>query len=401
LKKGKTFNSSYPAVVLGALETGLGVIRSLGQEGIRVYCFDFKTEIARYSRFGKFYQCPHPQKERRQFIEFLLNKGKLFVNKAVLFFASDYFIKVCSENRDLLRPYYLFNWPDDSVFKQIGNKYEQYLLATNADICMPKTIKIDNIKNLILPLLSFPLIMKGIDVVSWRNTFGGSKKGFILENLEQLNEKLLIVQKQTVPVVLQEIIKGPDTNHFKYCAYISSEGKTLAEFTLRKIRQLPIRYGVGAVVESFQNKDLLEVGRKFFKGIAFKGIGSAEFKLDENDGKLKLIELNPRYWLQNYLSTATGINFALLNYLDITDQNPIPLTEFKTEIKWINRYMDFDSFLGYRKERKLTFRQWRKSLKGKKVYSDFLWGDPLPALYEIRFGLKIFRIPRYLLRRIL
>jgi hypothetical protein len=79
----------------------------------------------------------------------------------------------------------------------------------------------------------------------------------------------------------------------------------------------------------------------------------------------------------------------------------MPLTEFKTGIKWINRYMDFDSFLGYRKEGRLTFRQWRKSLKGKKVYSDFLWDDPIPALYEIRFGLKIFRIPRYLIRRIL
>lgn len=401
MKNSKTLNRSYPAVVLGALETGLGVIRSLGQEGIKVFCFDFKTEIARYSRYGKFYLCPHPQKESQQFIEFLLNKGKLFAKKAVLFIASDYFIKVCSENRDRLRPYYFFNWPDDSLFKQIGNKYEQYLLAINADICMPNTIKIDGADNLLLPSLSFPLIMKGIDVVSWRNAFGGSKKGFLLEDFEQLKEKLIIVQKQTVPVILQEIIKGPDTNHFKYCAYISSEGKTLAEFTLRKIRQLPIRFGVGAVVESVHNNDLLKVGRKFFKGIAFKGIGSAEFKLDEKDGKLKLIELNPRYWQQNYLTTATGINFALLNYLDNTGQNPMPITDFKTDIKWVNRYMDFDSFLGYRKEGELTFRQWRKSLKGKKVYSDFLWDDPIPALYEIRFGLKIFRIPRYLIRRII
>ena len=54
LKKNTVFNKEIPVVVLGALDTGLGIIRSLGQEGIDVFCYDFKTEIARYSRYCKF-----------------------------------------------------------------------------------------------------------------------------------------------------------------------------------------------------------------------------------------------------------------------------------------------------------------------------------------------------------
>ena len=94
------------------------------------------------------------------------------------------------------------------------------------------------------------------------------------------------------------------------------------------------------------------------------------------------------------------MNFALLNYLDITGQNPQPKTTFKPNIKWINRYMDLESFLEYHKEGELTFWQWRKSLRGEKTFSDFLWSDPVPALYEIGFGMKIFRIPKYLFKRI-
>ena len=93
--------------------------------------------------------------------------------------------------------------------------------------------------------------MKGTDVVSGEIPLGDQKKGFRLHNMEQLNDKLNIVNKNEVPVIVQEIVKGPDTNHFKYCAYISSNGTILAEFTLRKIRQVPIRFGVGAVEKAY------------------------------------------------------------------------------------------------------------------------------------------------------
>ncbi len=199
---------------------------------------------------------------------------------------------------------------------------------------------------------------------------------------------------------MQEIIEGPDTNHFKYCAYYSSDDKALCEFTLRKIRQNPIHFGVGAVVESIEYDELMDAGRKLFQSIGYKGVGSAEFKLDQKDGLLKLIEINPRYWQQNYLPTACGMNFPLVDYLATTGQKPDPTIGFSKGIKWINIYMDFDSFLKYRKEKTINFQQWLISLKGKKVYSDFCWNDLLPGGYELRFGLKILKLPVYLFIRL-
>jgi len=222
----------------------------------------------------------------------------------------------------------------------------------------------------------------------------------LARDFQQLQEIVNSIVIKDVPVILQEVIEGPDTSHYKYCSYISTSGKILGEFTLQKIRQNPVHFGVGAVVESLLDEELMAEGRKLFQSINFKGIGSAEFKRDQRDGKLKLIEINPRYWQQNILSTVCGINFPLINYHDVLSLPEYSCSNFKSGIKWINRYMDFDSFLKYRKEGTLSFWQWRRSLRGNKVYSDFNWHDPLPAFYEIGFGRKLFRIPGYLFKRI-
>jgi predicted ATP-grasp superfamily ATP-dependent carboligase len=204
-----------------------------------------------------------------------------------------------------------------------------------------------------------------------------------------------------VPIIVQEVILGADTNHLKYCSYTSPSGTILAEFALRKIRQNPIRFGVGSVVESMHDEELLIAGRRLLQNIGFHGVASIEFKRDERDGRLKLVEINPRYWQQNYLATACGVNFPLLNYFDLVNGSGEAITSFTPGIKWVNRYMDFDSFLKYRKEGSITFSSWRKSLKGKKVYADFTWDDPVPAFFEIGFGWKLVKAPWFLIKRIL
>ncbi len=223
---------------------------------------------------------------------------------------------------------------------------------------------------------------------------------FVIRDHDELIQTGTSLIGKQIEYIVQEIIPGPDTSHYKYCSYTSREGHTLLEFTLRKIRQYPIRFGVGAIVESIRYQELVNTGRRFFSSIGYRGVGSAEFKYDHRDGILKLIELNPRYWQQNSLPTACGMNFPLTNYLELTGHRPQAINDFTEGIKWINRYNDFNSFISYLKTGEITFRSWRRSLRGKKVYSDFAWDDPGPFFYELRFGLKLFRLPLYLYKKI-
>ena len=398
LAEGKT-----PALVFGLFETGLGVIRSLGQQRIPVIGIDYKKDIAWYSRYVKPYTCPHPLSSQKDFIQWVLAQFGDIGIKLPVFFTSDDFLSVYSANREQLAACFSVNMLPHSDLIKISDKYEQYRLALKTGVDLPKTFflhSINELDGIVQEEIQFPVFVKGLDVLSWRKEVSSTVKGYHLESIQELRSECRVILSNNVPLVIQELIEGPDNNHYKYCCYISKEGRILAEFTLQKIRQNPVRFGVGAVVESIEDRELIQAGRALFNGIEFVGIGSAEFKRDEKDGKLKLIEINPRYWQQNYLSTACGINFPYLNYCELTGK-PIPeYSSFTCGIKWVNRYMDFDSFLSYRREGSLSFRQWRKSLRGPKIYPDFTWSDPLPAFYEIGFGMKLLRIPVFLIKKL-
>ncbi len=395
--------TDHPAIVLGMFETGLAVSRSLGRNNINVFGLDFKKDIGFYSRYIKADICPHPLKEEKNFLNFIIEFGKKFNQKPVLFITSDDFLISVSRNRKKLFPFFLFNLPEQDIIESIADKYKQYLLAKNSDIPVPNTFYLQSIKDVenIVNGIKFPVFIKAKEVNSWREVISGSQKGYLIQDKEELLKQYKILFKRNVPAIAQEVIQGPDTNHFKFCAYISQQGEFLATFMLKKIRQNPIHFGVGASVESIFNSELENIGEKFFKNIKFRGVGSAEFKLDEKDGQLKLIELNPRYWQQNALADKCGINFPLINYLDLTEQHPLPQNDFQTEIKWVNIWMDFDSFIEYKKEKSLTFKEWLQSLKGEKVFSDFSADDIIPGFYEIRFGTRLIYIPKYLLKKIL
>jgi len=377
--------NKYPAVVLGMFETGLGVGRCLGRNKIQVFGLDFKKDVGFYSKYIKARFCPDPLIDEQKFLDFLIGFVDKSKYKPVLFVTSDNFLNIISRNRNILKKYFFINLPDNMVIESITDKYKQYQLALRGDIPFPATYFPKNLEEVhkIKDKIKYPAFLKAKEVTSWRKIMGGAVKGFILKNPDELVEKYNIIFGKGLEAIVQEVIPGFDTNHFKFCAYISQNGEFLLQFTLRKIRQNPIRFGIGSVVESVYYPDLMEIGKKFFKNIDYKGVGSAEFKLDEKDGKLKLIELNPRYWQQIALADKCGMNFPLIDYLESTQQNPQLILDFKISIKWVNLFLDFGSFLNYRRTGEVSFKQWITSLKGKKIFSVFAWDDMLPVCYDL------------------
>jgi predicted ATP-grasp superfamily ATP-dependent carboligase len=235
--------------------------------------------------------------------------------------------------------------------------------------------------------ISYPAFIKAQNVNQWRVKL--CNKGFVVKSKEELITNYKLIFSNEVKAIVQEVIPGPDTNHFKVCSYISKEGEILLAFTLQKIRQKPVRFGIGSCVKSIHFPELLDTGIRFFKRIDYTGVGSAEFKVNERDGKLYLIELNQRYWQQNSLSEKCGMNFPLYDYLHVTGQNPAPSSHFFENIKWVSIYTDWSSYREYGKKGELSFPEWIKSLKGPKVFSDFARDDWKPAQY--RFMLKVKR----------
>ena len=375
----------YPAIVLGMYETGLGVGRSLGRKKIQVFGLDFKKDVGFYSKYIKATICPNPLNDEQKFLDFLISFVDKFKYKSVLFIASDNFLKVISKNRDKLKKYFFINLPDNSVIESISDKYKQYQLILKADLPFPATYFPKNLKEVISikDKIKYPAFLKAKEVTSWRKIIGGGIKGFILNNPDELVEKYNYIFEKGLEAIVQELIPGSDNNIFQYIAYVSQNGEFLLEFNYRKIHQNPIHFGFGSMVESVYYPDLMEVGRKFFKSINFRGVGAVEFKLDERDKKLKLIELNPRYVQQNALIDKCGMNIPLIDYLESTQQEHRLIHDYEKGIKWVNSYLNFGSFLNYRRNGEISFKQWINSRKGKKMFSVFAWDDMLPTCYNL------------------
>lgn len=389
------------AIVLGLFDTGLGAARSLGRSGLKVLGLDPDRRMPGFaSRFCESAVCPEPVTNPDGVVEQLLRLRGTLESPVVLFPSSDAFVLLVSRRRNSLREGFLMALPDAGIVEATLDKRRQYEMAAATGTPFPATYWPQTVEDgsRIGREVAFPALIKPCRGHLWRERFGGNHKGFRVDNAGQLEERLGEVLPTGLDVVVQAVIPGPNTNHFKVCAYIDERGEALAIFTLRKIRQYPTDFGVGTLVESIHYPELVELGLKFLRGIGYRGIGSAEFKRDERDGALKLIELNPRLWQQNILATDCGINFPLIQYLDLTGQHPKPQTEFKEGVRWFDAMADFQAFWSYFRRGELSIGAWVRSWIGARSFATFALDDLRPFLRANEYGLKYLRAPRYAMR---
>ena len=166
----------------------------------------------------------------------------------------------------------------------------------------------------------------------------------------------------------------------------------------RKIRQYPTDFGVGTLMESVTNDEVRELGLRFFRGVNYRGVGSIEFKKDDRDGQYKMIELNARLWQQNVQATYAGINFPLVQYLDLTGQPVEPTTRYKLGVRWFDAIQDFQAYNSLRRNGSLSTIEWVRSWLGSDCYAYFAWDDLKPGWVNSRYGLKYLKLPLLVLR---
>src|SRR4051794_40921299 len=119
-----------PAVVLDLSATGIGIVRSLRKKGINVYAYDIKGkyEIGK-TRHATCGICPNPVSEEQELLQFLINLGRGFREKPVLYAGSDDFVHFISNHRNILYRYYRFLLPAQSLVKAVLDKRLTYELA--------------------------------------------------------------------------------------------------------------------------------------------------------------------------------------------------------------------------------------------------------------------------------
>ena len=99
----------------------------------------------------------------------------------------------------------------------------------------------------------------------------------------------------------QELLSTVDMHNISVCGWYDDEFQQYA--VTRKIIQHPPKVGNGDVIEIYHEAPemLIKQTETILRALQYCGAFEMEYVLDENSNEYKLIELNPRFWMQHGL----------------------------------------------------------------------------------------------------
>lgn len=100
------------------------------------------------------------------------------------------------------------------------------------------------------------------------------------------------------PLLVQEFVPGVDID----CSFYAEDGTILAWAVQRPVA------GEDAL-EFLLDERVVDVCRRLVAALAYDGLGHADLRVDERDGSIRCIELNPRVWGSVHFAHAAGANF--------------------------------------------------------------------------------------------
>jgi predicted ATP-grasp superfamily ATP-dependent carboligase len=198
-------------------------------------------------------------------------------------------------------------------------------------------------------------------------------------------------------MVLQDYIPGPASNHYFVDGMVDRQGDLKCTFARRRLRMYPPDYGNSCYQVSTAQGALLgsiSALQGLLKATSYRGIFSAEFKLDERDGAYKLLEINCRPWWFIWFAQLCGLPMAEMAYVDALEE-PLPtIRSFRMGLAAVDPYYDFASCMEHIKQGTISRGEWLDSWIFAR-HAHLHWRDPVPAVISHMEGLL-----RYLNRRI-
>lgn len=398
-------NKHITTIVFGGSTNAIGQIRASHQAGYE--CINIvEKSIHSWSRKSKYCKgviAPHPYNERDACIKFVMDFISKLDVKPFLLFASDEWMDMIGENEAEFRKIAYIPQGSWSEISQLYNKKYLYRIAEENGIPYPKTVEIEDMKELIDRIhdLQAPYIVKPQTTISQNEI---AKTGIVtyhrtqkFENEEDLLKwaDLLLKNNINFPILIQEFIPGDATKLYTLTSYSDKNNILLAGSVGHKLRQFPPVAGrITSGVLQHDNK-LFQLGELFLKKVNYHGLANTEFKLDERDGLYKLMEINTRLGAWNYSTLFAGINLvkvAIEDSLGITYSGP-KYIEKKDSSIWYNLTYDLSSVLIMNrkigeKAYSMNFAQWKKSLGDNSFEAIWDKHDWKPFIYNILYLIK-------------
>ncbi len=175
--------------------------------------------------------------------------------------------------------------------------------------------------------------------------------------------------------------------------FLCKDGETISAYTHKRLRTFPAEGGVTVYSESGNDESIISLGVEILLKLNWNGLAMLEFLYEEDSGKWKVLELNPRIWGSVMLSAFNNSNM-LNNYVLLAMQKKIvSANDLKSVfIRW---YFPFEILNFFKKQ--ISFRQLFTFNTSITSYINFTYSTFYRSvLYLIYFSINSSSIKRFI-----
>jgi D-aspartate ligase len=366
-----------PAVIAGAYRTGVLGVRSLIRRGVRATSFDSDRRHPGFrSVYGHSHASPDPDTHPERWVDFMIELSRKLGGKPVLIASADQFVSAIAIHHAQLADHYIMS-PGATLHGLLANKDTQYRLAEKHGMPLPRMRFVKSREDVaaFAAEARFPALLKPIHFREWQRFPPGHRLSYekvaIARSPDQLIENWRLAAAINPRSIAQEIIEGPDTEKRVYLACYDAKGRRFANAMFRELRCNPFQFGPATVTEPVVDPETDEVCDSFLRAIDYSGICEIEMKRDTRDGRVKMIEVNPRLTGGGDAAPHAGVDLCWLHYLDLIGKTPAPVTPHGGHFRHIALRQDVGAIFAYRRAGLISWGDVMRSYKAPRAFFDF------------------------------
>ncbi len=323
------------AVVDVGWVNGLAAIRSLGRARIRVLAVDHRPSALGFrSRYAEPFLSADAHADPTRFVASIRALGEV-----VVFPTHDEQLNLIAQHLgdlEVLAPF-----PDWDILEQVQSKRAQLDQAAAAGVDVPQTHYPRTVAEARSAAgeIGLPVLVKPEHPVGFKQRF--RRQAFRCETLAEVEDAY--TRAEEFGAMVQELIPGGDDTLYTVGSYVARDGRPLGVFSGRKLRQTPPGIGTCRVGEAIWVQDAVDATLRLLEAFDYFGLSQVEFKRDPRDGKLKLMEINPRLWQWHGLAAACGVDLPRIAYADLVGEKPDEVTMNGESKRWAITLMPGES----------------------------------------------------------
>jgi len=287
----------------------LAVVRSLGRQGLHVVAGHHRLSAlafsSKYCRERIVY--PSPKKTPGAFLSAVLDRLRSGGYDCFLPMG-DETMEISVRHQSTLARFTRLTVPPAAAVETALDKGKTVRFAAARGFPCPLTFFIEALEtvDLLKSRIPYPAVIKP------RSSCGAEGIVFV-DRPEDLVPAYLRIHRRFSFPLIQEAIPPSSPKYGVQCLF-NDRGRLRAAYVQRFLRQYPLKAGPGSYFETVRRPDILDQGVRLLELLDWRGVGQVEFIEDRRDGRLKLLEINPRFWDSLQAGIQAGLDFPHLLY---------------------------------------------------------------------------------------